>query len=61
MRILNKNHFIPGVIALALIASQSHAQPKWRVLFDGTSCARVSQHPHSCTEMKQAGWGRSGR
>jgi hypothetical protein len=34
---LTKNHFIPGMIALALIASPSCAQPTWRVLFDGTS------------------------
>jgi Domain of Unknown Function (DUF1080) len=37
MRVLNKNHFVPAVIAVALIASPSCAQPKWRVLFDGTS------------------------
>lgn len=34
---LTKKRFIPAVIVLALIASPSHAQPKWRVLFDGTS------------------------
>ena len=32
-----RSRFVLYVVALALISSPSHAQPKWRVLFDGTS------------------------
>jgi hypothetical protein len=37
IRMITRSRFVLCIVALAVLASPSHAQPKWRALFDGTS------------------------